>query len=385
MKTELREFSVEEICKGFTYNELEEKGLFGLSGTLTIQPEYQRHFIYAIKKKEAPVIDSILKGYPLGLIYFNKTATGQYEVLDGQQRITSIGRFLSNRFSIKVNGIEETFSGLPEDLKIKILQTKILVYICEGTETEIKEWFKIINTEGIALKFQEILNAVYSGPFVTLAKSVFSNKKNPKMQMWSAFVKGDPSRQDILEVALKWVSFGKIEKYMSDHRKDDNIEELKSYFVSVIEWADSLFKDVKPEMQGLEWGSFYEKYHNNSYDIEAIAQKVRQLYSDEFVRNKKGIFEYILGGCKDSKLLEIRIFDEHDKKTVYERQTQEAKAKGISNCPHCVLENSSNRTKIWALKEMDADHVEAWSKGGATDIKNCQMLCKTHNRAKGNK
>ena len=138
-------------------------------------------------------------------------------------------------------------------------------------------------------------------------------------------------------------------------------------------------------MKTIEWGNLYELYHKKPFDKQKINKKVNDLYADEYVKNKKGIFEYVLGGCIDKKLLEIRIFEDRDKKTVYVRQTQKAKEKGISNCPLCASGNDNNKNRIWQLKEMDADHVTAWSKGGSTDIKNCQMLCKTHNRAKGNK
>lgn len=389
METVLKEFTVEEICKGFTYNELEEKGLFGLSGKLTIQPEYQRHYVYAQYNKEAPVIDSILRDYKLGLIYFNKIFNEnneeRYEVLDGQQRITSIGRFIANKFSIKINGIEETYSGLAENLKKKILETKLLVYICEGTESEIKEWFRIINLTGVELNEQEVLNAVYSGPFVTKAKSVFSNQKNPNVQRWNSYVKGEVRRQQILSTALDWVSKGNKEKYMSLHRYDNNIDELQAYFNSVIDWVDGIFPNVEKEMCGLDWGSLYETYKNTSYNPDEVNKKVKELYSDYYVKDKKGIYEYILSGCKKTKLLEVRIFDPPVKNTVYAKQTNLAKEKGESNCPLCAIGNDNNKKKIWRLEEMDADHVTAWSKGGATDISNCQMLCKTHNRAKGNK
>ena len=112
---------------------------------------------------------------------------------------------------------------------------------------------------------------------------------------------------------------------------------------------------------------------------------VNQLYGDPFVKNRKGIFEYILGGCANKKLLDIRIFDEATKRIVYRQQTMEATKRGISNCPLCAMGNNANRTKIWRQSEMDADHVAAWSNGGATSIENCQMLCKVHNRVKGNK
>ena len=386
MLTTLKTYTVREICNGFVYNELEGKGLFGLGGKLTIQPEYQRNYIYADGKKDVAVIQSILKGYPLGLIYFNKVADDKFEVLDGQQRITSIGRFVTGKFAIQDdNGMEQHFSGLPQDKQDKILNTELLIYECQGTESEIKEWFKTINIAGVPLNEQELLNAVYSGPFVTLAKAEFSNSQNANVQMWSAYINGSVNRQDYLATALKWVSRDHVSDYMSQHRYDDNINELKTYFTSVIDWASSVFTDVTNEMRGLEWGRLYEQYHQNAYNPVDVSTKLHQLYADPSVTNRKGICEYILGGCADTKLLNIRIFSDVDKQAAYEQQTQTAQQQGVSNCPLCAIGNDNNHTRIWKLSEMDADHVTAWSRGGSTSLDNCQMPCKTHNRAKGNR
>lgn len=387
MKTTLRtDLTVRDICDGFVYNELEAKGLFGLGGKLTIQPEYQRNYIYADGKRDVAVIDSILKDYPLGLIYFVKTEDGRFEVLDGQQRITSLGRYVTNKFAVQDDeGMEQLFMGLASDLQAKILDTQLLIYECEGTESEIKEWFKTINIAGVPLKPQELLNAVYSGPFVTAAKAEFSNSNNANAQIWAHYLSGELKRQDYLETALDWVSHGNISGYMSAHRQDTNINELKTYFTSVMDWIRSVFVDVEPQMKGLEWGRLYETYHNKAYNQQEVHTLVQQLLTDDCVDNRRGVFEYILGGCSDPKLLNIRVFDDRTKKKVYNMQTADAKASGISNCPLCALESNNNRTRIWKLTEMDADHVTAWSRGGATTEDNCQMLCKTHNRAKGNK
>ena len=387
MKTILKtEITVKDICDGFVYNELEGKGLFGLSGRLTIQPEYQRNYIYADGKKDVAVIESILKGYPLGLIYFNTVSPDKYEVLDGQQRITSFGRFVTNKFAIRdENGMEQYFSGIAKDKQEKILQTKLLIYECEGTESEIKEWFRTINIAGIPLNNQELLNAVYSGPFVTLGKEEFSNSQNANIQKWGAYVAGSANRQEYLERALDWVSKGNIGDYMSRHRYDTNINELKTYFNTVIDWVSTVFVHVENEMRGLEWGRLYETYKKQPYSPQEVSAQVKALYADPYVKNRKGIFEYILGGSADTRLLDVRVFDDATKKSVYTLQTAEAEKSGISNFPLCVIGHRSNKTKIWKLPEMDEDHVAAWSKGGATDSKNCQMLCKTHNRAKGNK
>ncbi|HBM45826.1 MAG: hypothetical protein UT05_C0002G0017 [Parcubacteria group bacterium GW2011_GWF2_38_76] len=380
------DITVKDICEGFVYNELEGKGLFGLSGKLTIQPEYQRNYIYAEEGKEAAVIGSILKKYPLGLIYFHKVDKDTFEVLDGQQRITSIGRFVNDKFAIKdENGMQQNFSGMAHDKKSKIWETKLLIYECEGEESEIKDWFKTINIAGIPLRNQELLNAVYSGPFVTAAREEFSNRQNANIQKWSAYISGSANRQDFLERALEWVSKGNIEGYMTAHRHDKNIMELKKYFNSVIDWISGVFTDVEGEMRGLEWGRLYEEYHKKSYNPKKISEEVQKLYGDPYIKNRKGIFEYILGGSADTKLLEVRVFDEATKKTVYATQTAKAEKKGESNCSYCAIGHDANKEKIWKLDEMDADHVAAWSKGGTTSIKNCEMLCKTHNRAKGNR
>lgn len=387
MKTTLRQYTVREIVDGFVYNELEGKGLFGLSGKLTIQPEYQRNYIYASDggKKEVAVIESLLAGYPLGLIYFNKTGDEKFEVLDGQQRITSVGRFITGKFAVKIDGMEQFFDGMAENLREKILNSDLLIYICEGEEDEIKKWFKTINIVGVPLNAQELANAIYSGPFVTLAKTEFSNSQNANIQKWSAYVAGTANRQDFLHTALDWVSRGNIDGYMSSHRYETDINELRTYFDSVIDWISSVFIDVESEMCGLEWGRLYEEYHSRAYNPADVSAHVRKLYGDSYVKNRRGIFEYILGGETNTRLLNIRVFDEATKKTVYERQTAAAKAKGESNCPLCAIGHDANKTKIWKFDEMDADHVAAWSKGGKTDIANCQMLCKTHNRAKGNR
>jgi hypothetical protein len=389
MQTTLKtDYTVEQICDGFIYNQLEGKGLFGLSGKLVIQPEYQRNYIYADGKKDVAVIESILKGYPIGLIYFN-VAGSMLEVLDGQQRITSLGRFLTGKFAIKdENGLEQYFSGLAEDKQNTLKQAKLLIYECEGEESEIKEWFKTINIAGVPLNEQELLNAVYSGPFVTAAKANLSNSGNANITKWSAYVSGSANRQDFLHRALEWVSGSQgseIGGYMSAHRQDDNANELETYFNSVIEWASTVFQDVENEMKGLEWGRLYETYHSTAYDSAQVWDTVQKLYADPYVKKRQGIFEYVLGFEADTKLLEVRVFDEATKQAVYKQQTVDAENRDVSNCPLCEVGHGANSTRIYKLSEMDADHVTAWSKGGATDITNCQMLCKTHNRAKGNK
>lgn len=389
MKKELRtDITIGDIVKGFSYNEAEGKGLFGLDGHLTIQPEYQRNYIYAEGngQKEVAVIESVLKGYPLGVLYFNKTGENTYDVLDGQQRITSLGRFATNKFPVFRDGMPFTFGhSLPEADRQLFLNTPLLIYICDGSEKEIKEWFQTINIAGVPLNEQEILNAVYSGPFITKAREVFSNSQNSNVAKWSHYLKGNVKRQDYLHTALSWVSHGNVGGYMAEHRMDTNINELQSYFTSVIDWADSLFDETFEVMCGLDWGRLYEAYHNKPYSPAEFTSKVRKLMEDVCVTSKKDIIEYVLGGSKDTRLLNVRVFSDPVKMSVYSVQTANAKDNHTSNCPLCAIGHDANASRIWKLNEMDADHVTAWSRGGATDAANCQMLCKTHNRAKGNK
>lgn len=388
MKTTLRHYIVKDVLDGFVYNELEGKGLFGLAGKLVIQPEFQRNYIYEKNSKDVAVIDSLLKGYPLGLIYFNINGD-KLEVLDGQQRITSVGRFITGKFAIKVNGQEQTFSSLPKDIQDKLNDSEFLVYECDGTETEIKEWFRTINITGIPLNAQELLNAIYSGPFVTAAKAEYSNSNNANMQKWSAYIKGDPKRQEVLAVALSWAAAAQgktIDAYLAQHRADTNIKQLKTYFTSVIDWVDGVFTgSPEKEMRGLDWGRLYENYHATAYDPAVLQADLSLLRGDPAVTSNKGIYEYLLSGKSKPELLIVRLFDDKTKQAAYAAQTAAATAKGISNCSTCASVDNANKVRIYKLTEMEADHVTAWSKGGQSHLGNCEMLCVPHNRAKGNR
>ena len=388
MKTTLHtDWTVGDVCKGFIFDRNEGKGLFGLNGQLIIQPEYQRNYIYGDGKKDVAVVESLLKGYPLGLIYFVKNADGMYEVLDGQQRITSFARFVNQSwpFAVERNGKPRYFNSLDEDEKRKITEAPLTIYVCEGEPSEIQEWFETINIAGVPLVKQELRNASYHGPFVTKARAVFSNTGNANMNRWKTYVSGDPKRQAILEAALDWVSEGNIDDYMAAHRDDTEIDELKNHFDTVIDWIDSIFEYTGTEICGLEWGRLYRTYHANAYSKQAVTKRVEELLGDPQVTNRKGVFEFVLGGEKDTTLLNVRVFDERTKKVVYDKQTKEAVEKEISNCPLCAIGHDNNAKRLYKINEMDADHVTAWSRGGATDATNCQMLCKTHNRAKGNR
>lgn len=387
MKTTLHtDWTVGDVCKGFIFDKNENKGLFGLDGKLIIQPEYQRNYIYGDGKKDVAVIESLLKGYPLGLIYFVKNKDGLYEVLDGQQRITSFARFVNRSwaFGVEWAGKPRYFNSLDKDEQEKIKNAQLTIYVCEGEPSEIQAWFETINMQGVPLVKQELRNASYHGPFVTLARKEFSNTSNANMKRWQTYVKGDPKRQAILETALDWVSKGDIDGYMALHRYDTNIDELKNNFETVINWADSILDYTGSEVCGLNWGELYDKYHMNSYSKDKVTERVKELIEDSQVNNK-GVIEYVLGGEKDVSLLHVRVFDEKTKKAVYMKQTKAAEAKGISNCPVCASGNNNKKTYIYRYKEMEADHVTAWSRGGATTEDNCEMLCKLHNAAKGNR
>ena len=402
MKTELKHYTIRDITQDFQYNELEGKGLYGLGGKLVIQPEYQRNYIYNDGKKDVAVIESLLQEYPLGLIYFavGKDSAGNdiLEVLDGQQRITSIGRYVTNKFAVPTASGGQFFHSLPQDKKDLLMDAELLVYICDGTESEIKAWFETINIAGVPLNEQELRNAIYSGPFVTAARAEYSSATDARWNRRSAYLNGNPARQDVLATALRWIATKQgvsVDEYMSQHRHDDNIAEMRTYFDAVLEWAQARFPiksepedepRVPKEMRGLDWQRFYDTWGTDAYNGNATMQRVEELYADPAVRTKKNIFEYILGSEEKTQLLDIRLFEDSTKRAVYHAQTEQAKTDGVSNCADCAAAPKGDvKTKIHAYKDMEADHVTAWSKGGNSTVDNCEMLCVRHNRAKGNK
>ncbi|WP_290032952.1 HNH endonuclease family protein [Ligilactobacillus cholophilus] len=381
MKTEFKKYTIKELLQGFQYNEQEEKGLYGLNGNLIIQPEYQRNYIYGDDNRDVAVIDSLMKNYPLGLMYFNRNNDSKLEVLDGQQRITSIGRFVTGKLSYN----KKTYSGLNQEQKKQIDNYEIIVYLCEGSESEIKEWFKTINIQGVPLNNQELLNSVYSGPFISMAREKFSNSREPELQKWQTYIKGNPKRQEILQTALKWISHDEIEEYMSKHRNDKTIDDLSTRFTSIIDWITSTFLNIYDCMKQVNWGALYDKFHNKPYDLTKLNQRIDDLMLDPDITRQSGIYEFVLDNEVNPKLLNIRKFTKTDINTCYRKQTKEAKAQGISNCPQCVKDVEYNHeTTIWKIKEMEGDHIIPWSKGGRTELKNLKMLCKHHNRLKSN-
>jgi len=389
MKIELRPIMVREVVESYVDNA--EEGVVGYGGKLNIRPAYQREFVYKDEQRNE-VIRTLMRGYPstefpLNVMYWAKTDDGHFELIDGQQRTISFCQYATNGFSIMIDGIPQNFDNLSPEKKEYFLNYKLQVYVCEGTSDEKLDWFTIINVAGEPLTQQELLNANYTGQWLSSAKRYFMKSNSPAYLLANKYIEieANQSRGKGLETAIKWISNDNVKQYMADHQNDDNADTLWQHFRTVIDWVESIFTEYHREMKGLNWGRLYEQYHEQSYDPVAVSAQMQKLYGDLYVKNRSGIFEYILGGSVDTKLLDVRVFEDAIKNSVYAVQTKAAETKGESNCPHCALGHDANKNKIWELDEMDADHVTAWSKGGATSADNCQMLCKTHNRAKGNR
>jgi 5-methylcytosine-specific restriction endonuclease McrA len=389
MKATPKKYSIGEICEGFEYKENEGWEERGLGGKLVIQPEYQRNYLYASDsgKKEKAVIQTLFENCPLGQFYFAKR-NGQFEILDGQQRITSIGRFMTNKFSINENGLPLYFSRLENNKAKKdwFINKTIDVVICEGTEEEIRKWFERVNTGGIQVNQQEMLNAVFSGSFVTAGKRWFSNGEIVQQNSaWTNYLTADYKRQGLWEIALDWVSEGNIKDYMAAHQNDGDIKGVKEHFDTVIKWVDDTFINTRKEMKGLDWGGFYRKYvmnENRFYNPKEVKKIVDKLYADEDIVHKSKIYEYVLDGCEHTNLLDFREFETDIKKEVYNAQTNNAEKRGISNCPYCAKEGLSFKDGHYDIHEMEADHITPWKEGGRTVKENCQLLCRKHNRQK---
>ncbi|MCL2203609.1 MAG: DUF262 domain-containing protein [Defluviitaleaceae bacterium] len=360
MKINLHEITLREIA--LNYADKNEEGVTGYDGKLDIRPKYQREFVYDEKKRDA-VIDTIQKEFPLNVMYWVKNGDATFEVLDGQQRTISFCQYIHGGFSIN----NRAFYNLTETEKEKILNYKVMVYFCEGNDKEKLDWFKIINIAGEKLTHQELRNAVYTGTWLTNAKSIFSKSNCAAYLLARDYVIGSPIRQEFLEKALSWINKSDIEGYMSLHQHKPNANELWEYFINVIEWIQLTFgcpKNYRKEMKGIDWGALYDCYKNELYDVDELEEEIVALMTDDDVSNKKGIYPYVL--TRNEKHLNIRTFTENQKRTAYEKQ------KGI--CAKCG--------KRFELKQMEGDHVTPWSKGGKTNADNCQMLCKECNRRK---
>lgn len=357
MKIELHEMTIREVATGYT--DKNEEGVFGYGGKLNIRPKYQREFVYDDEKRNA-VIDTIRNGFPLNVMYWVKDEDGTFEVLDGQQRTVSFCRYVMGDFSLD----NRYFHNLTNTEKEQILDYKLMIYFCEGNDKEKLDWFKTINIAGAVHTEQELRNAVYTGPWLSDAKLKFSKSNCAAYLLAKDYVTGVAIRQEILETAIKWISDNKIEEYMSKHQHYPNANELWTYFRNVIEWVKLTFPKYRKEMKGIHWGSMYGRFKDEIFSTEEFEKEIQDLMMDDDVTSKKGIYLYVL--TRDERHLNIRAFTESQKRAAYERQA------GI--CKKCG--------KYFGLKDMEADHITPWSKGGKTSIENCQMLCLECNRRK---
>jgi len=360
MIIELHKIPVRELVKG--YNNSDQEGVTGYDGKLNIRPKYQREFVYNEAQRTA-VIDSVRKGYPLNVMYWVKNGDDAFEVLDGQQRTISICDFVSGDVAINY----QLFYGLTNDQQEQILDYELMVYFCEGTDSEKLAWFEIVNIAGAVLTKQELRNAVYTGPWLTDAKRHFSKTSSPAYQIGNKYLTGVAIRQEYLETAINWISNGNIEKYMSEHQNSHTANELWTYFQSVITWVNSTFPNYRKEMKGIDWGGLYNAYKDKDLDPAALEKEITRLMQDDDVGSKKGIYIYVL--AKEEKHLNIRTFSDNMKREAYERQ------RGI--CKSC--------DKHFEYNEMEGDHIDPWHSGGKTNTENCQMLCKSCNRRKSGK
>ncbi len=373
MKVEPKSIKVRDIFESYSDNG--DDGVFAFAGKLAIRPAYQREFVYSTEQAEA-VMHTILKGFPLNIMYWVKVGNEKYEVLDGQQRTLSVMQYLKHQFPITIDGKKYYWDALPDDKFDAIMNYEFMIYICEGNESEKLDWFKVVNIAGEKLTEQELRNSVYTGEWLSDAKKFFSKRNCAAKGLSDKYITGDPNRQELLEKALKGISafqgIGDISEYMAVHKSDKDADELWQYFQDVIFWVQKIFPKYYSDMKGLDWCHFYNKYHLNPYNSSTMNAEVKRLHEDEDVQKPKGIYEYLL--CKDKdafagRLLNLRAFDQRDKMAAYSKQA------GI--CPVCK--------QHFAFEEMEGDHIKPWSKGGHTTPDNCQMLCRDCNGKKTDK
>jgi hypothetical protein len=382
VKIELERIKVRDLF--VDYADKDDLGVRAYGGKLDVRPPYQREFVYKDKQRDA-VLETLRRGFPLNVMYWAVRDDGTFEVIDGQQRTISICQYVEGDFSIDVDGHKLAFHNLQHDQREEILDYELMVYLCTGTDSEKLGWFKTINIAGEKLTDQELRNAVFHGSWVSAAKKYFSKNGCPAYGIASDYLTGSPIRQEYLETAIEWLNDGEVEAYMRDHQHDPNANELWLYFQGVVNWVEATFPQTRSQMKSVAWGPLHRIYKSTTLDPIKLEERVNTLMSDTDVKRKVGIYEFVLGGESDTKLIEVRVFDEKTKLAAYGRQTGAAKASSRSNCPMCAAGGNNNAERIYEFSEMDADHVTAWSKGGATDLSNCEMLCTSHNRSKGNR
>ena len=372
MKITLTHIRIADLVDG--YQDSQENGVVGYHGLLDIRPKYQREFIYQDKQQKA-VIDTVSKGFPLNVMYWCKKEDGTFEVLDGQQRTISICKFYTGEYMVEWKGNLWHYHAMPDTEKEQFLHYELLVYICEGTDIEKLEWFKVINIAGEKLEEQEIRNAVYAGSWVTEAKRHFSKSGCPARGASDGYVSKKWIRQEGLELALRWICKrdGKtIEQYMSEHQHDTNCNELWLYFLEVVNWARATFPKKRSQLTTIDWGEMYLRHGKDRLDPAALEARIAALLKDGDVQNKTGVYWYVLDGQEQH--LNLRTFDERTRTEVYEQQGG-----------RCANPDCKQGDRIWDISEMEADHIVPWRLGGLTTKDNCQMLCRHCNRTKSGK
>ena len=373
MKIEPKQITVRDIFDSYADNG--DDGVFAYGGRLAIRPAYQREFVYDQAQAEA-VIQTVLKNFPLNVMYWVRIGEDQYEVLDGQQRTLSVMQYLKHQFPVTLDGKKFYWDALPDDWFEAIMNYEFMIYVCEGETSEKLEWFRVVNIAGEKLSEQELRNSVYTGTWLSDAKRYFSKRNCAAKGLSDKYITGDPNRQELLEKALKGICElqGKkdVTEYMALHKSDADADELWQYFQEVMSWVQRIFPKYYADMKGLDWCHLYNVYHMHTYNSSVMAAETKRLHEDEDVQKFKGIYEYLL--CRDTdpfagRLLNLRAFDKRDKIAAYSRQG------GI--CPICH--------QHFEFDEMEGDHIKPWSKGGHTTPDNCQMLCRDCNGKKANK
>ena len=364
MNIEPRIVTIGELVE--SYRDNRDGGVVGYGGKLDIRPPYQREFVYSGKQRD-DVIRSVLAGFPLNVMYWATRPDRTYEVLDGQQRTLSISQYVNGDFSID----DLYYSNQPNDVRGSINDYELTVYVCDGAASEKLEWFKIVNIAGERLTDQELLNATYSGPWLSDAKRHFSRRQCAAQSLSEAYVKGNPIRQELLETAIKWVSGDKIKDYMGLHQHDADAGELWSHFKTVIAWVEVTFPKKRAIMRDVNWGSVYAEHGSSAHDSEKLEGEIRHLLKQEDpgrkneIRKPSGVYLYVLDG--DERHLNLRAFTKPQKIAAYERQG--------GNCAHCG--------KHFEFRQMHGDHVKSWNDGGLTEDDNLEMLCRLCNQTKG--
>ena len=371
MKIELHRIKIRDLVDGYVDDA--ESGVRGCGGLLDIRPAYQREFVYKEKERNA-VISTVMKGFPLNVMYWAKNPDGTFEVMDGQQRTISICQYANGDFAWgELDLAAKYFHRQPEDVQRKFLDYELMVYYCEGEPSEKIDWFKVINIAGLKLTPQEMRNAVYSGPWVADAKRYFSKSGCVAQKIGSPYLNGSADRQEYLETAIEWIINSSkdkaVEEYMAIHQGDGEATELWLHFQKVVNWIETIFPKYRREMKGLEWGRLYKEFSAKSYNPKELERRVVELMTDKEVQNNKGIYEFLLSGETRREKLNLRQFDEDEKRAAYESQ------KGV--CPVCGGH--------FEYEEMEGDHIVPWSKGGKTVPENLQMLCRRDNALKSDR